>query len=337
MQKRIEYLDLAKGIGIILVVLGHYLEVFMRENFDGNMLHILIYSFHMPFFFLISGILFKDINGNDFRKWIERKIKTLIMPSYLFILLTIIVNEILGSLGFVLFSKMNFSTKNIVRTLLQFRVESLCNMWFLPTLFFAEILICLIHILIKKNIYRILTILAISVLGAGYICIISKPLPFNLDNAMLLSIFIEVGYQIKKVVDQKKYNFITMIVLFLIWIVTCLSNFYLFGKTSICLAYVTLCNPILFFISALAGSLLFVLLCKQFEGKMPKRILVYGRNSLYVYGLNMIIITLIYKIIENYMIKNCIVNIIVCIFSSTIILEVSSLISISIRQKKEIN
>ena len=48
MSKRIEWIDRAKGIGIILVILGHsiFLEIFK----------ILIYSFHMPLFFSYQGI-----------------------------------------------------------------------------------------------------------------------------------------------------------------------------------------------------------------------------------------------------------------------------------------
>ena len=50
---RIEYLDIAKGIGMILVYIGH-----CRIPGD-NPLFQWIYSFHMPLFFFISGLLFK--------------------------------------------------------------------------------------------------------------------------------------------------------------------------------------------------------------------------------------------------------------------------------------
>ena len=50
MKNRVTYLDLAKGIGIILVVLGH------MENISSE-LRIWISSFHMPLFFVISGML----------------------------------------------------------------------------------------------------------------------------------------------------------------------------------------------------------------------------------------------------------------------------------------
>ena len=58
---RIEWVDAAKGIGIILVVIGHAI-VGLRDGAlipkDGTLTYILklIYSFHMPLFFFLSGI-----------------------------------------------------------------------------------------------------------------------------------------------------------------------------------------------------------------------------------------------------------------------------------------
>lgn len=47
-KKRLEYIDIARGIGIVLVVLGHCLS-----QLDGG-LRTFIYSFHMPLFFCIG-------------------------------------------------------------------------------------------------------------------------------------------------------------------------------------------------------------------------------------------------------------------------------------------
>ena len=50
MSQRIEYLDIARGIGILLVVLGH-------NDFGAisPFFHQVIYSFHIPLFFFLSG------------------------------------------------------------------------------------------------------------------------------------------------------------------------------------------------------------------------------------------------------------------------------------------
>ena len=57
--ENLEYIDVAKGIGILLVVLGHNLQ-------DLPLMTSWIYSFHMPLFFAISGFLDAYKNSNRF-------------------------------------------------------------------------------------------------------------------------------------------------------------------------------------------------------------------------------------------------------------------------------
>ena len=52
MEKRSEVIDLCKAWGMILVVWGHSAGI-------PVVLSTLIYSFHMPLFFFISGYLLK--------------------------------------------------------------------------------------------------------------------------------------------------------------------------------------------------------------------------------------------------------------------------------------
>lgn len=52
-KTRLDYIDVTRGIGIILVVLGHLNP--------GEGVERWIYSFHMPLFFVISGLLCRDM------------------------------------------------------------------------------------------------------------------------------------------------------------------------------------------------------------------------------------------------------------------------------------
>jgi len=54
--KRLEYIDALKGFAIFLVILGH--TIILGHN--GNFIYSIIYSFHMPLFFIISGFFFKS-------------------------------------------------------------------------------------------------------------------------------------------------------------------------------------------------------------------------------------------------------------------------------------
>jgi fucose 4-O-acetylase-like acetyltransferase len=54
MSNRLTHLDVAKGIGIMLVVFGHNWIVLDQK---GELFNV-IYSFHIPLFFFLSGIFF---------------------------------------------------------------------------------------------------------------------------------------------------------------------------------------------------------------------------------------------------------------------------------------
>lgn len=58
-------IDSIKGVLIFLVVFGHFLESMIGwgGDYSSTLLH-LIYSFHMPFFILISGYFFSVNNFN---------------------------------------------------------------------------------------------------------------------------------------------------------------------------------------------------------------------------------------------------------------------------------
>ena len=66
------WIDVAKFVGLYLMVLGHGLVPERIIQF--------IYSFHMPLFFVLSGLLFKN---RGLSKSIRKGIKTLIIPYFL--------------------------------------------------------------------------------------------------------------------------------------------------------------------------------------------------------------------------------------------------------------
>lgn len=58
MGKRLEYIDNLKGLAILMVVIGHVIQfLYSPDNFDSNIVFRVIYSFHMPLFFILSGFV----------------------------------------------------------------------------------------------------------------------------------------------------------------------------------------------------------------------------------------------------------------------------------------
>lgn len=76
---RIEWIDYAKAIGIWLVIMGHILNV--SRPIEGG-LYTVIYSFHMPFFFFVSGLLFST-KKMPFGSFAISKVKSLLVPYLL--------------------------------------------------------------------------------------------------------------------------------------------------------------------------------------------------------------------------------------------------------------
>lgn len=88
-EKRLRALDIAKGIAIILVVIGHAVPdatTHMGIQSEGlAILNRLIYSFHMPLFFLISGYFVNTLAENQSRvSAIWKKFQRLMVP-YIFV------------------------------------------------------------------------------------------------------------------------------------------------------------------------------------------------------------------------------------------------------------
>lgn len=77
-MKRLDYLDIAKGIAIFLVVMGHAVMAF-----DTPYWRLAIYAFHMPLFFLVSGTVTKARETYDLKGYLSfagRNLSALMVP-----------------------------------------------------------------------------------------------------------------------------------------------------------------------------------------------------------------------------------------------------------------
>ena len=93
MSKRIEYIDIAKGIGILLVVMGHN-DFALVSPFAYK----LIYSFHMPLFFFLSGYFLNTTIG--FWSFFQKRFNSLLKPYLFTLFLIYFVSVSFGKMGF---------------------------------------------------------------------------------------------------------------------------------------------------------------------------------------------------------------------------------------------
>lgn len=149
MTNRIGYIDIAKGIGILLVYIGHC----NMGNGDFTQLMPWIYAFHMPLFFFVSGLLFPDkpLAANKFYR---NKFASLVVPYILFSILNYVLIKLTPHYGVSMTSVLLYGWgKNAL--------------WFIPILLLANmfhfhiiygkwwekivVLVCLILLLIWKT------------------------------------------------------------------------------------------------------------------------------------------------------------------------------------------
>lgn len=133
-KKRDNSIDIAKGIGIFLMVVGH--------TTSNKIILQWIYSFHMPLFFFLSGVF--HLQGKSYKEFLEKKVKTLLVPYFFFsIVLFLFFLLVSKNIGFSV--EENLSIKeNFIGIFLANDMKGISQMswggqlWFLPALFLIE-------------------------------------------------------------------------------------------------------------------------------------------------------------------------------------------------------
>ncbi|MBQ3409306.1 MAG: acyltransferase family protein [Clostridia bacterium] len=188
MKQRIQWLDIVKGFLILTVMLGHISQT-------PEWLKIWIYSFHMPLFFFLSGVTF-SIEKYDFKTFIKRKIRTLIVPGLVFEFIQIIINVAMG--------KLQLTVKNIILgIILQMRGQGTDIAWFLVALFISEIVLYLVIKLLQDKTKKIVPVLFLSAIinflylriAVNFLSVVV--LPYSMDLVFLILPFIYAGYLYK--------------------------------------------------------------------------------------------------------------------------------------------
>lgn len=177
---RVLWIDRCKGIGILLVLLGHTLRT------DLSLVYI--YGFHMPLFFFLSGLVCneKKYNWNTF---LRSRFNTLIIPYVVFYLLTWL---------YWLFVERSFRPielewwEPLLGMLYGAQWHGLMDhngiLWFLPCLFMTEVLFYAVSRLDKK---RKQALIVAALAGVGLM--IKSNLPLCLNIAMVTLQFFWVG------------------------------------------------------------------------------------------------------------------------------------------------
>lgn len=207
-NRRIKYLDVAKGIGILLMLIGHQ-PTFIPSNFVNW-----IYSFHMPMFFIIAGFLHRQYGSIS--SSIIHYIKRLLIPYYLICIVMMWINMI--STGrYDLFSYYIGETIN---------GEGATHIeWFLLCLFWGNIIVDVVIKKISKFDLQCLIITAGVFCSFFYSLIFENNLPLKIDSSLFSSGFIFVGYVLwnKTKYKESEMNGLWILLLGMVSILSCFA------------------------------------------------------------------------------------------------------------------
>ena len=204
--KRIEWLDVAKGLGIICVVYGHTI-------FKDELWRIWIYSFHMPLFFFLSGITYNEEKYTDSRKFLASKIKSILIPYFIFCIIALMRNIVeqlyaLCTIGKA-FDAAVLAQKAVGIVIALRGSVWACAAWFLPCIFVVLILMYgtfKVARLCKAEKRTCATAAAIVFLVIGLLYAKSglPYMPWSIDAAFVAFFFTALGWLCKHAVAQSK-------------------------------------------------------------------------------------------------------------------------------------
>jgi fucose 4-O-acetylase-like acetyltransferase len=171
-MQRIESFDILKGIGIVLMIIGHLLMG------QGTRLFDFIYSFHMPLFFIVTGYFYKQ---ESLSILLNKNIGQLLFPYLAMCIIIIVLTHIQQS---------HDIQTDLIRT-----IKGMGPGWFLLAMFWARLEFhFLLKILPKYN-------MVLSLVISLCVCYIANnhefPPSFAFFPSLIGLFFISIGYYIR--------------------------------------------------------------------------------------------------------------------------------------------
>lgn len=287
-SERIEFIDVFRGIGILLMIAGH---INFGEKFD-----YFIHAFHMPMFFFISGYFYKN-KDIDFKSFIFKKIKSLLIPYISFGVFHYIV--------WLIF----FREGNILRPLKHLLLDNTNDMpiagalWFLTSLFLVDVIYYFLRKYVKISYVLNIIIFLIALFGCSYNLIFSFTLPWALDAACVGIGLYHSAYLLKihkeKFIVKKLFNM--NLILWILSSIVCIILIFVNGYINMRTGDYGIIP--LFWINALLSIFIIWNLSRFINDKLGNmKIIVLiktiGKNSVTYLCLNQIVILFFAKIFK---------------------------------------
>ncbi|MBC5661289.1 acyltransferase [Coprococcus eutactus] len=277
-MERKDWIDQLRGFAFFIVVLCH-------ASVLGVISHVGA-AFHMPLFFMISGLLFypEKVLERSLISQVGHKFQSIIIP-YFWVVFSLFPIWVLNY-RVLRKGKANYWHTLIGNLVSQDKIypATVNPVWFLGALFFAYLYILIIvKITGRQRWLRLLMAFGIMALGFYFS---DKQLPYHVNTGMVGAGYIYTGYLVRRYILEKNvlrnYKNLVIVILTTIGFVSAFSN-----KT-VFMVYGQYYSIPLFVTSSLTFSIALILLFSEFS--KDKVLAFMGRNTLFALGAHIALI-----------------------------------------------
>jgi len=302
MKQRIDFIDLAKGICILLVVQIH---VYGDTSLG---LFKMMSLFRMPLYFILSGLFFKTYGG--FFLLFKKKTNKLLIPFFVVFIFTIVPLHIL--FDYILGNE-SFSLNGLLFEEYGRLYHSINGaVWFLLCLFQINVFFYAIVLISQKNNYLIL--LLSSTIGLiGYsIDSGNYYLPLWIDSSLTALPFFVFGYEIRMYTSILENDFsIKDVFLFTFFLLVLVFVYYICGESDIFVGYDDnhyIINALGLYLGGISGTMCILTIAKYLK-KLPV-ISYIGKYSIIVLSTHLLFILFARNVFHQFNIPqdNAVVN-----------------------------
>lgn len=287
-QNRIESFDVARGIAMVAIILGH---------FGNSCIERFVFTFHVPLFFILSGIFF-DIKRNN-RKRTEKLIK-----PYVFTVICLAVLDVMktGLVDILSNGRVNMENcvSSLTRTIIAglygsgsrtdffgYTIPAIGAIWFFLAMIWGLLLTSIIIRCAngKRNAVLIVIVSTLFLWMLGFFSARITWLPLSIQAGFCSVIFIIIGICLKKldlktksrINDKEAYIILLGAV---IWAISIVFS-YKIGNMSLVRCFFP--NPIINIMGASAATVFICAISFYIKSSAIGRFLsFFGRNSMIV-------------------------------------------------------
>lgn len=188
-SNRIEYIDIAKGLAILSVIMGH-----MGWEYADR----IIYPFHMPLFLICSGYFISE--KKDFKSFRKEKMKRLILPYAVTCVcvctLSVLANLVLGMVNKILPDLVKWVYASFYGSCINyetpFPIKGIGQIWFLLALFWALLIVKFFGTM-KERVVIIPLLAYMAYISSQYLW-----LPFSIQAGAVSALFVWTGYELRR-------------------------------------------------------------------------------------------------------------------------------------------